>query len=72
MHDAFKPLQQALAAHDDWPTVGTAAAVIDAARHLIQAQEAQDQYIAYMAKLTLDPDQIRAIMSSQLIDAAGG
>lgn len=65
MHDMFKPLkEEALAAHDDWPTAATGQAVIDAARHLIQNQEGWDNYIAHLAKETLDPDQIRRLMQS--------
>ena len=67
MHEVFKPLQQALAAHDEWPTPTTRVAVVDAARHLIQAQEAQDHYIAHMAQQTLDPDQLQ-----RLADTPGG
>ncbi len=54
--------ERALEDHDDWPTRETATEVIDAARSLIQSQETQDQYIAYLATQTIDPGQMRAFV----------
>lgn len=62
MHDMLKPLERALAVHDDLSTAATGQAVIVAARHLIQELQMYDHYLAYLAEQRLDPGQLEKLL----------